>query len=71
MTIGDEQTIYHFARFNRVATGSTDDAAGVTGDWEPAFVGLRLGGIGLFGRSAVRVRPRNGSGSVIFERCYC
>ena len=44
MTLGDEQTIYHLARFNRVATGKTDDVAGATGDWELASVGLRLGG---------------------------
>ena len=44
MTIGDEQTIHHVARCNRVATGKTDGASGATGDWEPAFVGLRLGG---------------------------
>ena len=43
MRLGDEQTIHHIARFNRVATGETDDA-GATGDWQPASVGLRLGG---------------------------
>ncbi len=46
MAIRDEQTIHHIARFNRVATGKTDDAAGATGDWQPASVGLRLGAIG-------------------------
>ena len=30
MTLGDEQTIHHIARFDRVATGKTDDAAGAT-----------------------------------------
>ncbi len=35
MTIGDEQTIHHITRFNRVATGSTDDVAGATGSPYP------------------------------------
>ena len=43
MALGDEQTIYHIARFNRVATGKTDDAAGAPGDWQTASVGVRLG----------------------------
>ncbi len=32
---------FHLDRFERVATGKTDDAAGATGDWELASAGLR------------------------------